>query len=84
MAAPLDTSLDAHRIQVEAYRRMGGTGRAAVMFRLNELARKMAIAGIRSRHPDYDDERLRLAFARLVLGDEVVQRVWPGRGLVDP
>ena len=54
------------------------------MFRLNELARKMAIAGIRSRHPDYDDERLRLAFARLVLGDEVVQRVWPGRGLVDP
>lgn len=54
------------------------------MFRLNELTRKTTMAGIRFRHPDYDDERLRLAFARLVLGDEVVQRVWPDRDLVEP
>jgi hypothetical protein len=54
------------------------------MFRLNELLRQTAIAGIKSRHPEYSDEDLRLAFARLVLGDDCVLRVWPGRSLVAP
>jgi hypothetical protein len=84
MDAPLDTSTDAYDAQIEAYRRMGGAGRLAAMFRLNDLARKIAMAGIRSRHGDYDDEQVRLAFARLVLGDELVLRVWPGRDLVEP
>ena len=81
---PLDTTAEAYRAQIEAYRRMGATGRAAVMFRLNDLARKMAIAGIRSRHPEYDDERQRLAFARLTLGDDLVRQLWPDRDLVEP
>jgi hypothetical protein len=84
MNVPADTSPDAYRAQIEAYRAMGGSGRAAVMFRLNDLARSTALAGIRSRHPDYDDEQLRLAYARLVLGDELVRCVWPDRDLVSP
>ena len=40
MAAPLDTSADAHEAQTEAYRVMGGTGRLAAMFRLIELDRE--------------------------------------------
>ncbi len=79
-----DTSSEADRLQVEFYRKMGGTGRVAIMFRLNELARQVARAGIRSRHPEYDDEELRLAYARLVLGDDVTREVWPDRRLVDP
>jgi len=84
MDAPLDTTADAHRAQIEAYRRMGGPGRAAVVFRLNDLAREATLAGIRARHADYDDERLRLAYARLVLGDEVTRNVWPQQDLVEP
>ena len=84
MAVPLDTSAEAHELQIEAYRRMGGPGRMAVVFRLNELAREMAKSGIRSRHPDYDEEQVHLAYARLVLGDALVQAVWPGRPLVRP
>jgi hypothetical protein len=84
MQPPADTSWEAHCVQVEAWRRMGGQGRSAVMFRLIELARNTTLAGIRSRHPEYDDERVRLAYARIVLGDEMVRRVWPGRGLVAP
>jgi len=80
----LDTTADAHRAQIEAYRRMGGPGRAAVVFRLNDLARQTAMAGIRARHPDYDAERLRLAYARLVLGDDVTLKVWPQHVLVEP
>ena len=79
-----DTTPDADEVQLEAYRRMGGPGRAAIMFRLNELSRQATIAGIRSRHPDYTDEELRLAFARLVLGDDCVRAVWPGSRLVAP
>jgi hypothetical protein len=84
MDFPLDTSADAHRAQIEAYRRMGGPGRAAVVFRLNDLAREAAIAGIRARHADYDDERRRLAYARLVLGDDLTRMVWPQHDLVEP
>jgi hypothetical protein len=42
------------------------------------------MAGIRSRHPDYDDQRQRLAYARLVLGDDLTRKVWPQHDLVEP
>jgi hypothetical protein len=81
---PPDTSSAAYRAQIDAYRRMGPRGRAEVVFRLNDLARSLATAGIKSRHPEYDEEHVRLAYARLVLGDEWVLRAWPGRALVAP
>lgn len=79
-----DTSPDAHEAQIQAYRRMGGAGRVAVMFRLSESARGWSIAGIRRRHPHYDDFQLRLALARMTLGDDVVRQVWPDCELLDP
>ena len=84
MDRPRDTSRDAYDAQIEAFRRMGGKGRAAAMFRLTEFARRTAMAGIRSRHQDYDEMQVLLAYARLVLGDELVVQAWPGRDLVDP
>jgi diketogulonate reductase-like aldo/keto reductase len=84
MPVPLDTTAEAHRVQIEAYRRMGESGRAAAMFRLIDLARKTAIESIRSRHPDYDDRQLLLAWARLVLSDDDVRKAWPRDELVDP
>ena len=89
MASPpdpvsLDTDPAAYRVQIDAYRRMGTRGRAEAVFRLNDLARRMAVAGIESRHPEYDEEQVRLAYARLVLGDEWVRKAWPGRALVAP
>src|SRR5437773_1598865 len=84
LRVPLDTTPEAYAAQIEAYRHMSGKERTAVAFRLNELARETAIAGIRARHPDYAEEQVRLAFFRLTLGDEVTRAVWPGRALVDP
>jgi hypothetical protein len=81
---PADTSLDAHQAQIAAYRRMGGAARVAVMFRLSESARRWSMAGIRRRHPDYDDFQVRLALARMTLGDDLVRRVWPDREFLDP
>jgi hypothetical protein len=84
IAVPLDTSRQAHALQREVYLRLGGAGRIAVMFQLNDTVRRLAMAGIRARHPGYDEEQVRLAYARLVLGDALVRAVWPQRELVDP
>jgi hypothetical protein len=84
MRTAADTSPDADAVQLEAYRRMGGTGRVQVVFRLTEMVRQTAEAGIRKRHPDYDDAHVKLALARLLHGDDLVQRAWPGRELVEP
>jgi hypothetical protein len=80
----MDTTPEAYAAQIEAYRRMSGQERTAVTFRLNELARETAMAGIRARHPDYGEEQVRFALFRLTLGDELTRAVWPGRDLVDP
>jgi hypothetical protein len=79
-----DTSPDADAAQIDAYRRMGGTGRVQVMFRLNDVARRTVEAGIRTRHPEYDDGEVLRALARLLYGDDLVRGAWPGRELVDP
>jgi hypothetical protein len=81
---PLDTDRASHELQVDLYRRLGGTDRAAIMFRLSDFARRVSLAGIRHRHPEYDDELSLLALARLRFGDDLVGRAWPGRPLVEP
>jgi hypothetical protein len=81
---PLDTSAAAHALQRDLYRRLGGRERLAISFRLNETVRQLAMAGIRARHPEYDDDQVRQAHIRLVLGDRLVRAVWPDRELVVP
>jgi hypothetical protein len=81
---PLDTTDDADAAQLDAYRRLGGPGRVAVVFRLNALVREMTMAGIRSRHPEYDDAQVRMALQRLVFGDALVRSAFPDGELVDP
>lgn len=71
-------------MQLAAYRRMSGTERSAIAFRLTDLARRVAEAGIRQRHPDYDADQVRRALLRLRLGDEAARCVWPDQELVAP
>ena len=81
---PIDTTADAHDVQRETYRRLGGAGRLAILLRLNTLVRETAMAGIRRRHPTYDDVHVHMALRRLILGDELVRKAWPDLELVDP
>jgi hypothetical protein len=46
-------------------------------FELSNALRRVTEAGIRHRHPDYDDEMVRLALVRLWLGPELFQQVHP-------
>jgi hypothetical protein len=81
---PLDTTSDAWQVQRDVYRRLGGAERISIAFRLGRLARETALAGIRSRHPDYSEAEAQMALRRLVLGDEIVRAVWPGARLLEP
>ncbi|HSC26272.1 MAG TPA: hypothetical protein VLD67_03305 [Vicinamibacterales bacterium] len=81
---PFDTTAEAHRLQGEIYRRMGGPARLAIAFQLTETVRRLALAGIRARHPDYTDEQVFQAWGRLNLGDDSVRAIWPDCRLVDP
>ena len=81
---PADTSAEAHRLQTRIYRDMGGAGRLAVAFELSDMTRRLTEAGIRRRHPDYSDEQVLLARARITLGDTLTRAAWPDRPLVEP
>ena len=80
----MDTTAEAHRLQTEIYARMGGTARVSIAFELTEAVRRLALAGIRHRHPEYTDDQVRAAWARLTLGDDLYREVWPDRPLVSP
>ena len=81
---PADTTDEAHRLQGEIYRRMSGRDRLAIAFELTDMVRRIAMAGIRARHPHYTDEQVFRAWARLTLGDEVLSAMWPDCVLVEP
>jgi hypothetical protein len=81
---PADTTSEAWEAQVTLLRRMTPEQRSAIASRLTQLARDASRAGIRARHPEYGDAEVRRAFFRMLHGDEVTRRVWPGEGLVDP
>ena len=63
---------------------MGGSGRVDVVYRLNQAMRRMALSGIRARHPEYSAAQVDDAYARLILGDELVRALRPDHDLVDP
>ncbi len=82
--APADTSPEAYRAQIDAYRRLDPTERARLAFAMSEEARELARAGIRARHGDYDAARVESALRRLLLGDDLYRAAWPEAPLVDP
>jgi hypothetical protein len=79
-----DTTLDSQVRQVEVYRRLGPTRRASIAAQMSADVRQIARAGIRARHPDYSELEVDGALRRLLYGDELCRRAWPGRPLPMP
>lgn len=65
-------------MQLAALRAMSGSRRAELALEMSEAVRETARAGIRTRHPEYTEEQVRLAFLRLILGEELFRQYWPG------
>jgi hypothetical protein len=63
---------------------MGPEARVRLAAEMSEDARSISLAGIRARHPEYDDARARRALFRLLLGEDTVRAMWPGEAPVAP
>jgi len=81
---PRDTTPASHEAQLEAYRRLGATGRVTLAARLSDDVRELTRAGIRARNPGYTDEQVDLALRRVLYGDALFLRAWPAGPLLAP
>ena len=73
-----DTSAGAFAQQIAALRRRGIEGRAIMAFELSDNLRAITESGIRHRHPEYDEAKIRLALIRLTAGKTVYRLLFPG------
>lgn len=78
---PADTSPEALRVMYAAIRKLTPQQRWEQVDQLNESARAMLAAGVRSRHPEYDERQVHQAMIRLWLGDEVYREAYPGQDI---
>ncbi len=79
-----DTSPEATAIQTAIYRRMTPQRRADLAMEMSMSARAVTASGIRRRHPEYDDDQVRFALFRLLVGDALFRRAWPHAPILDP
>ncbi len=71
-----DTDREAEAIQLAIYRRMPIGRKIQLVFEALEMSRALALAGIRSRHPQAGPEELRRRLLGLSLGEELATRVY--------
>jgi hypothetical protein len=71
-----DTSPEARRVQYEIYRRMPLGRRLELVFDMYDTGQRLAIAGLRMRHPQASEEELHRLWARQHLGAELFKRVY--------
>ena len=74
---PADTSREADDVARRSLRELGGKGRGRMVCELSDALRRVVTAGVRSRHPEYDERQLNLAVQRIWLGDDLFSRVHP-------
>ncbi|KIG17826.1 hypothetical protein DB30_02593 [Enhygromyxa salina] len=84
MLSHSDTSPEAAEILRERLRRMTPSQRIEEGARLCKFTRHMMRAGIRSRHPDYAEEQVEMALARLMWGDDLYRKARPDWPPLDP
>ncbi len=57
--------------------RMTGAQRVELMAQMCDDVREVARCGIRARHPSYSADDVEHALHRVILGDELADKVWP-------
>jgi len=71
-----DTTFEAACRQNEVLRRIGIAGRAAMTFELSDNLRRIVEDGVRDRHPDWDEQAVRLRVIRLTLGERLFEEAF--------
>ncbi len=71
-----DTTLEVARIQFSVLRKIGNVERANMSIELSDGLRATIESGIRQRHPEYDDNMVRLAALRLAIGEKLFRQAY--------
>ena len=74
-AVPLDTTLEAARKEFEILRSLGPEVRAKMAFEMSDNLRRVVQAGVRHRHPDFDEKKTKLEVLRLMVGDKLYRQM---------
>ncbi len=72
----MDTSPEAEAVLFALWRETPGWRKLEMMAQLNKMARQLALAGLKRRHPDASPEELRRRLADLLLGPELAEKVY--------
>ena len=70
-----DTSPEAYAVQLELVRRMPSIKRLRMAFALSRQLRRMSMSAIRRRHPEFDENAVRLKFIELTYGKSLADGV---------
>jgi hypothetical protein len=73
---PADTSIQAARVLTRQLQTMSDAERGEHLFEMIEDAREFTSAGVRHRHPQYTEQQVRHAIARLTWGRELYMKVF--------
>ncbi len=71
-----DTTPEALAKQFEIWRQIDPADKAAMTFELSDNLRCLVEAGVRHRHPQWDDRIVKREVVRLMIGDELFQRAY--------
>lgn len=72
-----DTTRQAEQIQIEALRRMGPEGRLRAGVSLARASRDLLLTGLRKRHPEFDENQIKMAYLQLVLPRDLFLVAYP-------
>ncbi len=71
-----DTHPKMEALQIELWRTASPTRKMQMLAQLNQSARLLALAGLRSRYPQIGEADLRRRLAGLLLGEEIASKVY--------
>ena len=71
-----DTPEHVERMQIEGLRQMPAWRKLALVGGLNQAVRRLALSGLRQRHPDDTEMQRRRRLADLLLGPELAAKVY--------
>ena len=70
-----DTSPEAYAVQLKILRQMSPQQRLRKTFALSRQLKRMAMDAIRRRHPEFDEDAVRMKFIELTYGEALANHV---------
>jgi hypothetical protein len=76
-ALPMDTTLEAARVQIAGWQKLGMQQKLEIASQMYQAARQTAVAEVQRRHPHYTEREAQLVVTRRVLGEKLFNAAFP-------